>query len=128
MGWFGYKGLACKRCGFPVSPFVAVTEIQGYAGKDLKQGGSCLLFGEMEREGKRDEYLESLELVYQAVNFLIGQDLYNASVPEFARLSSPLGEESNIPLWLGQEMRKALAGKGSDLLVRILEAAKASSG
>jgi len=107
---------------------VAVTEIQGHARKDLKQGGSCKLFSEMERKEKRDEYLDSLELVYEAINFLITQDVYHATVPEFAHLSSTLDEQSNIPLWLGQEMRKALAGKGSDLLVRILEAAKAASG
>ena len=110
-----------------MSASVAITEIHGYSGTDLKHGQAYTLFKEMERPEKREEYLETLELVCEAIHLLMKEDKFNPMMPEFARMSSPFDEESGIPLWLAQEMRKALAGKGSDLLVRILEAAKAES-
>ena len=126
-GWIGYKGAACHRCGYPCSPFVLVTDVKGDASQEVRVGRPHRLFEDIDLKHTRKEYLETLEVVFAAVNYLVEEGKFNDIVPTHAKRSSPLTEKTGVPSWMAREMRKALAGGGSDLLVRIIEAAKADS-
>lgn len=123
LSWFGYKGAACRRCGYPCSSHVIVTDVVGPSREEIWRGKVHLLFKEL-GDDKAKQYLETLDMVFEAVNLLLKEEKLGEMLPPRVHMETELTESVGVPPWIALEMRKALSGQGSDLLVKILNAAR----